>query len=391
MSAQYPTTMAQARLAPIDALRGLIMVVMALDHANFFISKRHSSGEFWYLPPPRYPTELDFLTRVVTHLAAPGFFFLMGTGMALFAASRRGTGWSEAAIRRHIAVRGALLIALQLLVENRAWPIALPSGSNYSFTLYMGVLSGLGGALLFGSVLVSLAPRFLVPLGLGLIVVSNLLLADPGSGERLNPLRALFLTAGSNGDLNVYYPILPWLGVSLLGMAFARVVAPEGVQESRPRFSARISLARSAPFGVLLLALFVILRGPGIGDAHPPVGDGWVAFLNVTKYPPSYDFLLLTLGTDLLLLGVLAWVLGGGKVVRIVLHPLLTFGRAPLFFYLIHLFLYALLGLLFAPNGTSLQAMYPLWLLGLVMLYPLCWAYGGFKASRPAGSVWRLF
>jgi uncharacterized membrane protein len=382
------------RLAPLDALRGLIMVAMALDHANYFISKRHSAGEFWFREPPTYSTELDFLTRLVTHLAAPGFFFLMGAGMWLFGASRRRAGWSEGSIRRHLALRGALLIALQLLVENRAWGLALPPGVDFSFSFYMGVLYGLGGALLFGSLLVGLPPRFLVPLGIGLIAVSNLLLADTASGGSLDPSRALLLTAGSSGELSVYYPVLPWLGVSLLGMGFARVFCSDGDSRTASRasgFGFGASLPWSVPLGLALLALFVILRLFGVGDPHAPVRGDWVAFLNVTKYPPSFDFLLLTLGADLVLLGVSAWVLMGGRLARVLLHPLLVFGQAPLFFYLLHLFLYALFGILFAPQGTTLEAMYPLWLLGLAILYPLCWVYARFKASCPPASVWRFF
>ncbi|MGA7732080.1 MAG: heparan-alpha-glucosaminide N-acetyltransferase domain-containing protein [Chloroflexia bacterium] len=375
------------RLAPLDALRGLIMVAMALDHANYFVAKRHSAGEFWFQEPPTYSTDLDFLTRLVTHLAAPGFFFLMGAGMWLFTISRRRAGWREGSIRRHLALRGALLIALQLLVENRAWGLALPPGVDFSFSFYMGVLYGLGGALLFGSLLVGLPSRILVPLGIGLIALSNLFLADTASGGSLDPLRALLLTAGSSGELSVYYPILPWLGVSLLGICFARVFCLDGDSRTAPR----ASLPWSAPLGLALLTLFVILRLLGVGDPHAPAKGEWVAFLNVTKYPPSFDFLLLTLGANLLLLGVLAWVLMGWRLARVFLHPLLVFGQVPLFFYLLHLFLYALLGILFAPQGTTLEAMYPLWLLGLAILYPLCWGYARFKASRPAASVWRFF
>lgn len=373
------------RVEPLDALRGVIMVVMALDHANYFISKRHTSGEFWFTSPPRYPTDLDFITRLVTHPAAPGFFFLMGAGMALFAASRRPAGWSEGRITSYFALRGALLIALQFLVENRAWGLALPEGANYSFALYMGVLYGLGGSMVLGALLLRLSNAWLVPLGLGLIALSNVFLSDPQAGDLLNPIRALLLTAGSNGDLSVYYPALPWLGVTLLGVAFARYFLmgnAEGVQGQRLRWSAVL--------GILLIAAFVLLRMLNLGDPQPPAANGWVGFLNVTKYPPSPDFLLLTLGVDLVLLGALAALLNVGPI-RSLLLPLQVFGRAALLFYLAHLFLYAVMGKLFAPDGTTLQAMYPLWMLGLAILLPLCWAYGKFKETRPPGSIWRLF
>ena len=145
-----------------------------------------------------------------------------------------------------------------------------------------------------------------------------------------------------------------------------------------------------ALLGVLLIALFILLRALNLGDPHPSAGTGWMPFLNVTKYPPSFDFLLLTLGIDLLLLGFFTLVLGAGRWAAMALHPLITFGRTPLFFYLTHLFIYAYLGVLLTPDGTTLQNMYPLWLLGLIILYPLCWAYGIFKSSRPANSIWRF-
>lgn len=356
------------------------MVVMALDHANYFVSRQHVGNEFWFIPPPQYATALEFLTRAVTHLAAPGFFFLMGAGMSLFAASRRKIGWREGAIARHLALRGVLLIGLQLAVENRAWPIALPPGATFSFTWYLGVLFGLGGALVLGSVLLRLGSWVLVGLGAGLIGISNLLLSDMAAGEALHPLRALFLTAGSSGDLNVYYPVLPWLGVALLGVVFARVFV----------LDKRLPLVWASALGAGLLGLFTVLRALGLGDPHRVIGDGWMAFLSLTKYPPSIDFLLVTLGIDLLLLGVLAWMLQGGKVEHVLFHPLIVFGRAPLLFYLLHLFLYAFIGVLVAPQGTGLQAMYPWWIAGLAVLYPICWAYGRFKSSRAPDSLWRF-
>ena len=95
-----------ARLVPLDALRGLIIVAMALDHANAFIAHAHPPPEMWSAPTVAPLDTLAFLTRFVTHFAAPGFFFLMGAGMVLLAESRRGLGWSEWAIVRHLVLRG---------------------------------------------------------------------------------------------------------------------------------------------------------------------------------------------------------------------------------------------------------------------------------------------
>ena len=114
--------MTESRDWPLDALRGTIMIVMALDHANVFIAGQHAAPEMW-TGVPRYTDALPFVTRLITHFAAPGFFFLMGVGMWLFAASRQRQGWTGRQITLHFIVRGLILIALQFLVENRAWPI----------------------------------------------------------------------------------------------------------------------------------------------------------------------------------------------------------------------------------------------------------------------------
>ncbi|MFN2153984.1 MAG: hypothetical protein ACK2UX_02005, partial [Anaerolineae bacterium] len=116
-----------SRLLAVDALRGLIMVFMALDHANLLVAQKHSPGEYWGGAFPIYYDSLAFVTRFLTHLAAPGFFLLMGAGMVLFARSRLARGWSRWAVIRHFLIRGALLIALQLLVVDQIWWLA-PAG-----------------------------------------------------------------------------------------------------------------------------------------------------------------------------------------------------------------------------------------------------------------------
>ena len=109
------TTRKPARLCAVDALRGLLMVLMALDHANHFVAHKHPSGEIWDGVFPVYYDPLTFVTRLVTHLAAPGFFLLMGVGMAFLARSRRERGWSRWAVIRHFWMRGLVLILIQLL------------------------------------------------------------------------------------------------------------------------------------------------------------------------------------------------------------------------------------------------------------------------------------
>jgi uncharacterized membrane protein len=112
--------MPQERIFSLDALRGTVMVLMAVDHAGYFIAKHHPA-EYWGIPMPRYHDAFEFLTRLITHPCAPGFFFLMGTGMALLAASRRNLGWTEGRIAGFLVKRGGLLVAMELMVLNLAW------------------------------------------------------------------------------------------------------------------------------------------------------------------------------------------------------------------------------------------------------------------------------
>jgi hypothetical protein len=133
---------------------------------------------------------------------------------------------------------------------------------------------------------------------------------------------------------------------------------------------------------------FLLVRIPdGFGNIRPRAGDTWIDILNMVKYPPSLAFLLATMGVNLLLLGLFARVRDEQQRY---LQPLLVYGQVPLFFYLAHLFLYEALGNLLTSEGTSLPAMYLYWLLGLLILYPLCLAYGRLKRRQAPNALLRL-
>ncbi|MEJ2555551.1 MAG: heparan-alpha-glucosaminide N-acetyltransferase domain-containing protein, partial [Anaerolineae bacterium] len=176
-----------SRLVPPDALRGLIIILMALDHANYFVARQHSPGEYWGGSFPVYHDALAFATRLVTHLAAPGFFFLMGAGMVLFAQSRRQQGWGKWAIIRHFLIRGGVLIALQLLLVNRAWGLY---GVGWG---YIGVLFALGGTMILGSILLWLKPRYLLAMTAALVLGTELLTPNPSQWNQAFPLLSRLL------------------------------------------------------------------------------------------------------------------------------------------------------------------------------------------------------
>lgn len=307
----------------------------------------------------------------------PGFFFLMGAGMVLFADSRRKQGWSERAIVGHLMLRGALLVALQLLVANRAWELS-PGG--WRLEVYIGVLFALGASMMLGSLLLRLDWRILLLLSLGLLLGIELLTPDPGRwAESFSPLSRLLLVPGGSLELWTNYPILPWLELTTLGMVFGCWL----VDDPHEAFRRGLWLG-----GAFLLAFFPLRYLDGLGNIRPRAGNTWIDFLNVVKYPPSITFTLLTTSVNLVLIGLFA---RAGEKLQRWLQPLVVFGQVPLFFYLVHLFVYAALGRLLALRGTSLPVMYLFWLLGLLVLYPPCLWYGRFRQRQPANSILRYF
>ncbi len=377
------TPLLSARRVPLDALRGAIMIVMALDHANLFIAHQHPRPEIWNGLLPTYATALAFLTRFVTHFAAPGFFFLMGASITLFAAARRRAGWTWRAVVGHLILRGILLIALQFLIEDPAWPIASagrPLVPGLEEPLYLGVLYALGVTLILSALLLRLKSSWLIGLSLAAVLITQALFpALARSVPSSSTVLRVLLIPGSTPDLSILYPPLPWLGLTLFGIVFGRWLLTDRAQAYR----------RAAAIGGVFIVLFFGLRAlGGFGNIRSIEGTNWIAFLNVIKYPPSLVFIFLTLGVDLLLLALFARI---EKFIARWGRPLLVFGANPLLFYLVHLYLYALLGRLVFPQGANLLAMYALWLLGLLMLYLLCQAFGRFQQRQALTSIWRFF
>jgi uncharacterized membrane protein len=359
-----------SRIIPLDATRGLIIILMAIDHASLLIRKAHSF-ELYNLPIPNYDSAAAFLTRFVTHICAPGFFFLMGAGMMLLAESRLKRGWSYGKIVRHLFSRGLMLIALEQLLLD-------PVLYNRIILTEFGVLFGLGGVLIVGILFLRLGSLPLLGIGSGLILITQVLpKAMIDIGINYPPAVRLFFVPGTTGDWFTIYPVIPWLGIAALGMAFGRQLLKDR----------EIAYRQGLQTGLILLVLFMVVRSVGgFGNFKPAIGSGWIDYLNVVKYPPSLGFTLFTLGIDLVLIYIFHRVSAGlakwGK-------PLLVFGQTALFTYFMHWFMLAGLGDFF-PVGTSLIVMYAGWALALVALYPISLNYGRFKRSTKPESVWRL-
>jgi len=379
------------RLVALDAHRGLIMVLMAIDHASYFIARVHSA-EFWGTALPIYSSMFWFWTRWVTHLCAPGFFFLMGIGMTLFASSHLKAGWGEGRITRFFFTRGLFLILLQVLVEDTAWNVGdlfvepgamvlrgggVPGGGTEGM-IYLGVLFALGGAMVFWA-FVRRAPLWLIGLiSLASAVATQLVTPGPDHmGTLYSPLARMLVIPGHTNIWVVFYPVVPWLGATGMGLLFGELLRRDADRAGR----------MAGWTGLGFLMLFVILRAIGGFGNLNEAPAGVMGFLNVTKYPPALDFLTVTIGMNLLLMALWRRI---EPRLQNDYHPLLVFGRVALFFYLLHLWVYGLLGL-FSRDGSGLGTMYGFWLLGLLILYPLCYWYYGFKHWRPLASLWRFF
>jgi len=364
------------RALPLDLLRGLIIIFMALDHANYFVAQQHASGEYWGGPMPTFPTTLAFLTRLVTHFCAPGFFFLMGTGMSLLAESRRERGWSEWRIIRHFLLRGAFLILLQFTLINFIWR----SGPIYFPNTYVGVLVALGGGMILCSFALRLKPLPLLLLASLFFVGTELLHPDPSLWNQItqDAPNLLLLRSGGTSTHWSNYPILPWVELILFGMAFGRWFKSDQ----------KLAFRRAAILGFVFLVGFLLLRlGDGFGNIRPREGGQWIDFFNLVKYPPSMTFTLFTMGVNLLLLWFFSLMPERSQQFT---SPIAVFGQAPLFVYILHLPLYLVLGRWLTPDGTSLGVMYAIWLLGLLLLYPLTLWYARFKHQQKPESLLRF-
>jgi len=364
-----------ARLPPLDWLRGIVMVLMALDHASgvFNAGRLMTDGVVLYHPGTALPAA-QFLTRWVTHLCAPTFVFLAGAALALSIERRRARGASAAALDRFIVTRGLLIAALDPLWMS--WVFAPGQ-------VLLQVLYAIGGSLVAMALLRRLGDRSLVGLALLLMVggeaLTGLGLLATG-GEPALPL-ALVLTGGQLGRLIVAYPLLPWLAMMMLGWSFGRVLArsdrPEGLL---------------AAGGAAALVLFALVRGlNGYGNMRLLREDGsLVQWLHVSKYPPSLAYTALELGLMALCLAALFSL--GRRVPAAArwLRPLLVLGQTALFFYLLHVHVLTLAAwALGASHHGGLAVTYAAGAGIVLLLYPLCARYRRYKLAHPDG--WARF
>jgi len=387
-SVKGPLIQPTGRISQLDYLRGFVMVTMAIDHAALFVASRHPN-EWWDVIMPVYSSFIEFFTRAVSHVSAPGFFLLMGAGIALFHESRKARGWSMPRIIRFFMIRGVILFLVNQIIETPAFTISIATSDPEALWPYQefpeivepiylqtGVLTALGICMIIAGLLSNLSSRVLVVLGLVAMIVSQMLTPDYSQvNEEFGAFMRLLVVSGGRRGVFVVYPVLPWLGVTLCGMVFGRQArkAPQSLSGLCLRL------------GGALLILFVILRAAsGFGNIHPAAGNSIIEFLNVTKYPPSLTFLSLWLGVIFVVSAFLS------RLPDRITGILDVYGKSPLFFYVVHLYVYALIAIPF-PMGTGYPMLYAAWLVGLIPLFFACRRYTAFKLSKSPESLWRLF
>jgi uncharacterized membrane protein len=307
-----------SRTRAIDATRGLVMVVMALDHLRDFLGNAHYDATD--LAQTTMPV---FLSRWITHFCAPTFFLLAGMSAYLSIASGRRT---TAGAMRFLVVRGlALVVIEQTALRCLGWYFHF----DYHF-MNAGVLYGLGLSMVLLAAIIRLPPLVSLLLGLAIVLGEPVIAALDLGGGAFGTVWALLTQSRDFEPVAGYhffvsYPPIPWFGAMALGFGLADAIY--GRDRARVR--------RLAAVGAAMLAAFVVLRALGQGDPSPwttRYGGAWTvaSFVNVSKYPPSTAFLLLTLGGALLALAAFERWPARGRLLE-------TYGRVPLFFYLVHI------------------------------------------------------
>ena len=355
------------RIAPIDRLRGLVLVVMALDHCRDFVAPSGVS------PENLETTTLGFFAvRWVTHFCAPVFLLLAGTGAAL---SDQRSG-DRRATARWLATRGLWLMFLEVTWMNFMWFFNVHQ-------IHLGVLWAIGGSmvLLAGFLALGAGRTLLGLVGAGGLV--GLAIWPVSKGAALAFLfQPMWFENSPFGGLTVMsvYVVVPWFLVMALGWWAAHFLS------MHPRGTALAGVGLFGLFLVLRLWHLVPESAPWEGHERG-LSITLVDFLNPQKYPPSLLFVLMTLGPALALLPLLQKANGRlGAVLE-------TFGRVPLFFYLLHVPLYHLAGIVQAQGRFGVSRvpgdepvsylwLFGVWLLILLLLWPVCVWWRGVKGRR---------
>jgi uncharacterized membrane protein len=370
---------AKARLGSIDLLRGLVMVLMALDHVRvFFTDFRFDPVDLSHTYPAM------FITRWITHFCAPVFLMLAGAG-AYFLSRRR----DRASLSRFLLTRGLWLVFLEVTLINLIWSF----DPLYRGGVDLQVIWAIGCSMIVLSALVRLPIAVVGGTGLLLIFGHNAFdgLTPDDFGAWAPLWTALHVPGQLARGIFVSYPLIPWVGVMAVGYALGAVYT---LPAARRRLIL-VALGVAALVGFFTLRAFNIYGDPAPWTTQATPALTAMSFMNVTKYPPSLLFLLATLGPALIALA--AFEIARGPVVGF----FITFGRVPFFFYVLHIALAHLIAgiaaLVFGQGtfvlthfpwthppgwGVGLPGVYAIWACLVLALYPACRWFSEIKRRR---------
>jgi uncharacterized membrane protein len=362
------------RITSIDAVRGAVMIIMALDHVRDFVHRGAMIGSPTNLATT---TPILFFTRWITHFCAPTFMFAAGLGAWFWYQNSR----TKAELSRFLLTRGLWLVFLELTVMHVAMFFRISSEDP----ILLEVMWALGMSMIALAALIWLPFPVLAAVSIATIALHNLFASPVGS-----PIGKILHQPGffqfSGHAVLLAYPLIPWIAVMALGFCFGRI------------FRERVLLWTGIGATLAFIAIRAINR---YGDPFPWSAKKWslLSFLNATKYPPSLDFLLMTLGPALIAFALL-------KLSPT--NPVVVFGRVPMFFFIVHFYLahvimvvlsrlvYGSAGFMFQPEpsitgpanhfppgfGFDLWVVYVVWIAVILISYPLCRWFAEVKSRR---------
>ena len=381
--------MRKNRIESIDFLRGLVMIIMALDHVRdyFFF------GSFTSNPSDlATTTPLLFYTRIITHYCAPVFILLTGTSAYLYGAKK-----NKRDLSKFLFTRGIWLIFLELVVNNFVWYF----DPSYSL-IVLQVIWAIGFGMLFLSGIIYLSNKIICMIGLAIICLHNLFDVFVFEGQSLDAIVWYFLhqqaiiEISDQTSLIFGYPIIPWIGLMAIGYILGSLYT---------NYQAKERKALLMKYGLYSIGAFLILRLTNFyGEPNPfiiqdSITYSFMSFFNTTKYPPSLLYILMTIGPSLLLLSVIE------KYKNKVTDFFVVFGRVPLFYYFIHILIIHILAIIllvvtnkdysimfnmtpflqnqeqFIEYGYPLWVVYVVWFNVILILYPLCYKYMKYKSN----------
>ena len=389
-SSSFHDIKTKTRIESIDILRGIVMVIMALDHSRDYF---HATADPLDL---QTTTTFLFFTRWITHFCAPIFVFLSGTSIYL-----QGLRKTKSTLQSFLIKRGLWLIFIETVIITFAWTF----NPHYNFIIFQ-VIWAIGISMVLLGLLMKLP--FNLILGLGLIIVfgHNLLdYPEAARGFKAGFWWDLFhhgffavYPITQNHFLIILYPFVPWTGLMLLGYCTGKFFSSKYTSDRRKRILNRI--------GISVILFFIVLRFTNVyGNPAPWTSqkNAWftvLSFIKVQKYPPSLLYMCMTIGPAFLLLSLFEKVKNGFT------EKMRIYGRVPFFYYVLHIYLIHFISavvylahghtlseattlgtgvpffFLAANDGYSLLIVYIVWISVVIALYPLCRWFNNYKTNH---------